>query len=128
MNKQSPILLIVEDEIELNEIFKEYALDTGCQVLTASSGHEAFNLIVTEKPDILMTDIKMPEMSGIILLQKLQIHSIRIPTIICSASLLDSEAAALEELKDYFPIVAMLEKPLQSNLFEKAISAAVAQK
>ena len=39
---------------------------------TANSGTEALNMIISLKPDIVISDIKMPEMDGIELITKVQ--------------------------------------------------------
>lgn len=50
----------------------------------AWNGEDAYRKIVTLKPDILITDIKMPQMDGISLLKKLKEENLPIKTIILS--------------------------------------------
>lgn len=50
----------------------------------AENGLEAYNKIISLKPDILITDIKMPQMDGIELLKKIKKDKIHIQSIILS--------------------------------------------
>ncbi len=68
-------LLIVDDERIIREmISSRIAWDTlGVELVgTASNGLEAYDIIMDEYPDIVMTDIKMPGLSGIELLKKIK--------------------------------------------------------
>lgn len=56
-------ILIVEDNIELLKLMKRL-LQHRYHVLTASDGHEALQLIQTNKLDIVVSDVMMPEMDG----------------------------------------------------------------
>ncbi len=75
-------LLIVDDERFIRESmaalidWKSFGIDL---IGTASDGIEAYNIILDEYPDIVMTDIKMPELSGLELIQK--VHSINKDTV-----------------------------------------------
>ena len=57
-------LLIVEDSIDLSEILKEH-YSKGFKVSHALNGHEALKKVKEEEPDIIISDIMMPEMNGI---------------------------------------------------------------
>jgi len=58
-------LLIVEDN-ELNLKLYQYALrPVQAQIIVARNGHEALELILNEKPDLVILDIQIPGISGI---------------------------------------------------------------
>lgn len=65
-------ILIAEDE----EITRKHLIATlkgeGYEVLGTSNGREAFELVKSDHFDLLITDVKMPEMGGIELLQKVR--------------------------------------------------------
>ena len=61
-------ILIVDDEDHLRMLI-EQALedleDEGVELITASNGEEALQLIVEERPDLVFLDVMMPKMNGI---------------------------------------------------------------
>jgi PAS domain S-box-containing protein len=57
-------VLVVEDEEDAAELLKRILEDFGADVTTAASAREALDLIATERPDILISDIGLPEMDG----------------------------------------------------------------
>lgn len=67
----NPILL-VDDEEGIRKILGISLADSGYDVLTASSGEEALRVFKTERPPIVLTDIKMPGMDGIELLRRIK--------------------------------------------------------
>ncbi len=64
-------VLVVEDEPELREL-EEGILKREYAVLTAATGEEALESIAKQKPDILLLDIMLPNMSGFEVCQKLR--------------------------------------------------------
>ena len=61
MNK----LLLVDDEPDILRVLSMSLKADGYEVQTASSGEDALRVFSNEKPDIVITDIKMPGMNGI---------------------------------------------------------------
>ena len=64
--RQSRRILVVDDEPEIRNILKAALADF--EVSEAGNGKEALALIQAQPPDLIITDIKMPEMDGITLL------------------------------------------------------------
>ena len=64
--------LLVDDEEQLLEILKQVAEGIGMDTITAVNGKEALKLYTEKKPDIIISDIYMPEMNGIKLLQEVK--------------------------------------------------------
>jgi DNA-binding response OmpR family regulator len=65
-------ILIVEDEPDIREAMAEAATQAGFGVLTAQNGEVGLQTALTEKPDIILLDIKMPVMDGHEMLSKLR--------------------------------------------------------
>lgn len=78
-------ILIVDDEKNYPMIIGELLQDEGYSSLTASSGMEALDILRTEIVDLVLTDVKMPGMSGIQLLEKIKEINPDIPVIIMTA-------------------------------------------
>jgi DNA-binding response OmpR family regulator len=58
-------ILIVDDEENLRELYKQEFIDEGYSVILAADGKEALTKIEQEDPDVVVLDIRMPEMDGI---------------------------------------------------------------
>ncbi len=65
-------ILVVDDEPTEREGLARLVGQWGYEVETASSGEEALNLIETQHPAVVLTDLVLPEMDGLTLLQKLK--------------------------------------------------------
>ena len=63
---------IVEDEIMIQQMYKDKFQQEGFLVITASDGKEGFRLIKNEEPDIILADIMMPNQDGIGLMKELK--------------------------------------------------------
>ena len=65
-------LLLVDDEEGIRKVLGIALSDAGYTVFTAKDGEEALDIFRKEIPPIVLTDIKMPGMDGIELLQKIK--------------------------------------------------------
>ena len=77
-------ILIVDDEIGIRKIIKEYCNNENYETDEADNGEIALEKLNTNKYDLLILDIMMPKMDGFTLLKKLPENK-KIPTIILSA-------------------------------------------
>ena len=66
--------MVVDDDERAVEIFHDKLQHSGYQVQTALSGEEALGQLNRFKPDIIITDLKMPGMSGLDLLARVREH------------------------------------------------------
>ncbi|MBE9536391.1 MAG: response regulator [Proteobacteria bacterium] len=78
-------ILVVDDEENIRFLYKEELGDEGYEVVLASSGKEALELLEANKPDLITLDIKMPEMDGIETLKKIKEIDKGMPVILCTA-------------------------------------------
>lgn len=77
-------ILVVDDEVLIRTVIKEYCENNDYEVFEASSGNEALDLLLNNKYDLMILDIMMPEMDGFEMLKELPKEK-RIPTIMLSA-------------------------------------------
>ena len=78
-------LLIVEDEESLRDLYAEELEESGFEVSRASNGKEAIDLMRKKDFDLVIMDIRMPEMDGIETLGKVISLERKIPVIIYTA-------------------------------------------
>ena len=67
-----PRILLVDDEDGIRKVLGITLVDAGYEIFTARNGEEALEVFAKERPGIVLTDIKMPGMNGIELLQKIK--------------------------------------------------------
>jgi DNA-binding response OmpR family regulator len=81
-----PLLLIVEDNADVGKFIKSCLVDN-YRIITASNGVEAFEKIYIEQPDLIISDVMMPEMDGLEFTRKLKsdIRTSHIPIILLTA-------------------------------------------
>lgn len=65
-------ILIVDDEPSIRDLFAETLSPHGFECLIAKNGLEGLNLSLTAKPDIILLDLRMPEMDGLTMLRELR--------------------------------------------------------
>lgn len=78
-------LLIVEDEQKLSKLLKNAINDLFTSVTIAKDGNEGLKKFKSVKPDIIITDIMMPNCDGLEMTQKIKELNNDIPIIILSA-------------------------------------------
>lgn len=111
-------ILIVEDNHELREFLKDI-LSEKYDVLEAENGVKAHDILATEIPDIIVTDVMMPEMTGIELSKMIKddIRISHIPIVLLTARTdIDTKVEALKlGVDDY------LTKPFSATYLEARI-------
>jgi two-component system cell cycle response regulator DivK len=90
-------ILIVDDEPLNMKLFTLTLIRRGYRVLQASDGYHAFVLAHEGRPDLIVMDVQLPEISGLEITRTLKdsIHTRDIPIVIATAFLIDKE-----ELRD----------------------------
>lgn len=72
VHMDKPTVLIVDDQSMIRLLMKEVFETADIQVFDAENGYEALTLLVEQKIDFLLTDMKMPGMDGIEMLRRLR--------------------------------------------------------
>ena len=65
-------LLIVDDEVDIREFAKRFFTKRGIDVTIASGGMQALRIIDDDRPDLVLLDIQMEEISGLEVLRRLR--------------------------------------------------------
>lgn len=84
---QTATVLIVEDAASELELMSHYLRQAGYSVIGAASGVEGLNKAIAQKPDVIVTDIVMPGISGFELCRQLKNtpETKTLPVVICSS-------------------------------------------
>ncbi len=82
----SRTVLIIDDESAIRLSIAAYLEDSGFRCLEAANGREGLEILVRESPDILVTDLRMPEIDGFSLLGLLRAQHLGTPVIVLTGT------------------------------------------
>jgi len=83
---QQPKVLVIDDDDTVRESFRCYLEDNGYAICEAANGREGLTLFSAENPDIVLVDLRMPEVDGYQVLEKISQASPDTPLIVVSAT------------------------------------------
>jgi adenylate cyclase len=80
-------ILIIEDDTDYRGLLKQYVSLMGYEVRVAAGGQEGLDIFFEWRPDLVITDIHMPDVTGLMVLKKIKEHAemIDVPVIIISS-------------------------------------------
>lgn len=78
-------VLIVDDEEGVREFYKDFLLEHGFEVLTASNAREGLRITEENHLDVVLMDIDMPGLSGLDALKELREIDDKIPVLLLTA-------------------------------------------
>jgi len=102
-------ILIIEDEELMLEIYKDTLEREGYSVFLAINGATSLEYLGSTRPDLVILDIKLPDISGLLLLDKIKQQHPDVPVIMCTAydTFKDDHDAISSKIADYIvkPVV-----------------------
>jgi len=113
-------ILLVDDEIDIREVLSLSLADMGYQVFEAETGDHALRIFKDVRPSIVLTDIKMPGMDGIELLQKVKCENPETEVIMITGH--GDMDLAISSLK--YEATDFITKPINVDVLEIAIKRA----
>ncbi|MBD2448455.1 response regulator [Nostoc sp. FACHB-152] len=116
-------ILIVEDSPSELELMSHYLQESGYKVITASGAKEALEQAISHNPDVIVTDVVMPGMSGFELCRSLKKNPAtqKVPIVICSSKNLEIDRLwAMKQGADVY-----ITKPYTREQLLRAIKSVV---
>jgi len=112
-------VLVVDDEVHIVHVVAIKLRNNGYEVISAENGAEAFELAHQQKPDIIVTDLQMPVMTGLELVKKLRANEETkdIPVIMLTAR----SIAVEDKQKEALGISDFLSKPFSPRELLRSI-------
>ena len=110
-------IVIADDEENIRTFLEVVLKNKGYRVVAAANGREAVEKVREESPDLLIMDIRMPDMTGLEALETVRKENKSLPIIISSG---------LEKLEDDFTITssnisAFLTKPIEARTLTEKV-------
>ncbi len=111
------ILVIVDDEPGIVEEVKTFFEEEGHRVYTADSGEDGIRLVGEVKPDLLLLDVKLPDISGLKVLEAIKKISPKSKTIVITGYVDQNLIDEAEKLgRDSF-----LQKPFNFEVLKEEV-------
>jgi len=77
-------ILIIEDDIQFRNFIEEVLDDEGYTIFTADDGQQGIDLVEEQEPDLILTDLLMPEKDGVRVISEVKCKFPQIPIIAMS--------------------------------------------
>src|SRR5271169_1928852 len=123
-------ILVIDDDSEVRNVFSKFLKDEGFSVTAASGGREALSILAREIPDIILLDLRMPDMDGISVLKEIKETDPELPVIMITAH--GDVSVAVEAIKrgaydflckppDFDHLVLVINRAVQKRSLDKEI-------
>jgi len=114
-------ILVIDDEAHIRHVIEVKLKNRGYQVITASNGRQGLDLIYSQQPDAVVTDINMPIMDGDTLCKLVDEIKKERPflTLVVTARICPAEQAWVHEMRD----TQLMEKPFSPSKLVECIDA-----
>jgi DNA-binding response OmpR family regulator len=104
----APKILVVDDEAPIANVVAMKLRNAGMEVVVALDGMEAYERACADRPDLIVTDLQMPGMSGLELVARLTAElGTRIPTLLLTAKGFELTGESVRDL----PVCRIMTKP-----------------
>jgi len=110
---------VVDDDIFIRKIVEDRLNTEGYTVTTAEDGKVGWEKFLENSYQLIITDINMPELNGIELLNKIIATNIKVPAVVMSGGL----SKAMEELIEATGAKAFLRKPFSVKELVEVVSS-----
>ena len=112
-------VLIIDDEPDIREVLKEFCRILGFEAVIADSGEKGLKLFRKDDFNLIISDLKMPDINGFEFVKKVREKDKNIPIVICSGFIDDKNKEEILNCgADFY-----LEKPFKmkelKKIFEK---------
>ncbi|MBD3402659.1 response regulator [candidate division GN15 bacterium] len=116
-----PSIMVVDDELLIRDLLYDFFTGQGWSITVAESGEKALELLRDKPVDLVLTDIKMPEMDGLQLAAELKESHPDLPIVVMTGyPSVDSAVTALRTRVEDYVI-----KPFNINQLYKLVEATV---
>ncbi len=120
-------IVVIDDDQSVRILFERFLVGVGHEVLLAENGRKGLELIQGSDPDLVITDIMMPEMDGLEILMEIRKHKKSLPVIAISGGMRSIPMSFLPQAR-MFGARYVFEKPVPLDVLRGAINELLAEK
>jgi diguanylate cyclase (GGDEF)-like protein/PAS domain S-box-containing protein len=85
-NVDRPLLLVIDDEASIRGSLSAYFEDCGFDVVQACDGREGIESVISLRPDVIITDLRMPVIDGLVVVEAVRDLDDNLPVIVLSGT------------------------------------------
>lgn len=119
-----PRILVVDDELLIRDLLYDFFSSRNYDIILAESGSKALEILEIEDIDLILTDLKMPDMDGLELIRRAKTKKDGPPAIIMTG--FPSIESAIEALR--LRVADYIIKPFNINRLFESIEAVLEEK
>jgi DNA-binding response OmpR family regulator len=120
-------ILIIDDNEQFNKMLCMILAQAGYEVSTAANGDSGLKLYRQERPDLIITDIYMPEKEGLETIMELRATDCQTRILVVSGGSPQMNLADMFNMAKIFGADAMLAKPFDMDHFLKTVQGLLAE-
>ena len=117
-------ILLIDDDATIQMVFSQFLTSLGYEIMQAENGKEGMSMIQETRPDLVITDIMMPEMDGLEILMQLRNTHDSVPVIAISGGMRALPVNFLQQAK-LFGARYVFEKPVPLDVLRNAVTELV---
>ena len=121
MSSRRDSVLVVDDEVFVRESLRDLLENEGYRVIEASTVRDAVQVLESESPGVIVTDLRMPRESGLVLLQEARKLGVEAPIVVLTGVGTVSEAVEAMKAGAY----DFIQKPFEPEQFILLIKRAL---
>ncbi len=113
-------VLVVDDSKYITAVIQEVLEGEGMEVMSAENGVDGYAAYLRFKPDLIITDIDMPQKNGLEMMEDIRVHDPRVKTVYMSGDLYAYWPSLQKEKERYG--VGLFEKPFALTSLKELVS------
>jgi excisionase family DNA binding protein len=117
-------VLVIDDEEKICTALVRVVERFGCRARHAPSGAKGLELVAQDVPDVILLDLKMPDMNGPQFLDELRKTHPDLPVVIVTGY---PDSELMKEAAKFAPVM-LLAKPVEAELLQRTVRTAVGEK
>ena len=111
-------ILVIDDEPVVVAVLRDLLEGEGYEVVSATSGPEGLEVFSESDPDLVITDMRMPEVTGVDVLEAIRRDSPTVPVIVLSAAASKQAAERVVELDGQWIMKPWIDEELLGSVRE----------
>jgi twitching motility two-component system response regulator PilH len=119
MGIKMPKVLVVDDSIFQRKTICQALAEAGFETVEAENGRQGLEMISEENPDVIFTDLLMPEMDGIAFITTIKERGIGAPVFVLTADIQESKRSQCLALG----VAGFLSKPFKKAELMNALGS-----